>query len=82
MRDFGPDELDGLSIPSGNEGGTDEKHWVPGGYLPSGIPEAVIDIPVDATGTNNGDNVLDVSRWPGSTRELDFLKGGWWRNDR
>lgn len=72
LRDFGPDELSGLSMPSGNEGGTDADKWIPGGYLPSGIPEAVIDIPHDATGWNNGDGVLDQSRWPGSWRELDL----------
>lgn len=72
LRDFGPDELAGLRMPSGNEGGTDVDHWIPGGYLPSGIPEAVIDIPGDATGWNNGDGVLDQSRWPGSWRELNL----------
>ncbi|WP_309066648.1 hypothetical protein [Microbacterium sp.] len=72
LRDFGPDELAGLRVPSGNEGGTDVEHWIPGGYLPSGIPEAVIDIPHDATGWRNGDGVLDQSRWPGSWRELNL----------
>ncbi|GAA1852513.1 hypothetical protein ACFQZV_05760 [Microbacterium koreense] len=70
LRDFSPDELTGLRMPSGNEGGTDVDRWIPGGYLPSGIPEAVIDIPADATGWKNGDNVLDQSRWTGSWREL------------
>jgi len=31
-----------LRIPSGNEAGANEM-WVPGGYLPEGMPEAVID---------------------------------------
>ncbi|KAI1710724.1 shK domain-like domain-containing protein [Ditylenchus destructor] len=31
-----------LRIPSGNEAGANEL-WIPGGYLPTGIPEAVID---------------------------------------
>ncbi len=31
-----------LRIPSGNEEGANEG-WVPGGYLGSGLPEAVID---------------------------------------
>jgi len=75
LRDFAPDELDGLRLPSGNEGGTDPERWIPGGYLPSGIPEAVIDIPHDATGWANGDGVLDQSRWPGSWRGLT-LPGG------
>lgn len=72
LRDFGPDELSGLRVPSGNEGGTDPDRWIPGGYLPSGIPEAVIDIPTGATGWNNGDGALDQSRWPGSWRELNL----------
>lgn len=72
LRDFAPEDLSGLRMPSGNEGGTDVDHWIPGGYLPSGVPEAVIDIPHDATGFNNGDNMLDQSRWPGSWRELNF----------
>ncbi len=75
LRDFAPDDLAGLRLPSGNEGGTDVERWIPGGYLPSGIPEAVIDIPHDATGWNNGDGMLDQSRWPGSSRPFD-LGGG------
>ncbi|KUI34676.1 hypothetical protein AU195_09130 [Mycobacterium sp. IS-1496] len=31
-----------LRIPSGNEAGANEQ-WIPGGFLPTGIPEAVID---------------------------------------
>jgi hypothetical protein len=72
LRDFAPEDLAGLRMPSGNEGGTDVDHWIPGGYLPSGVPEAVIDIPGDATGFMNGDGALDQSRWPGSWRELNF----------
>lgn len=72
LRDFSPEELSGLHIPTGNEGGTDADKWIPGGHLPSGIPEAVIDIPHDATGWRNGDNMLDQSRWPGSWRELNL----------
>ncbi|HWV49257.1 MAG TPA: hypothetical protein VN035_07355 [Microbacterium sp.] len=72
LRDFAPEDLAGLRMPSGNEGGTDVDHWIPGGYLPSGIPEAVIDIPHDATGWRNGDGMLDQSRWPGSRREFDL----------
>lgn len=70
LRDFGPHELDGLRMPSGNEGGTDLDSWIPGGYLPSGIPEAVIDIPETATGLNNGG--FNPSFWPGSPRALDI----------
>jgi hypothetical protein len=36
-----PDEV-GLRIPSGNEAGANE-HWIPGGFLPDGSSEAVID---------------------------------------
>lgn len=70
LRDFAPHELDGLRMPSGNEGGTDVDAWIPGGYLPSGIPEAVIDIPETATGLNNGG--FNPSFWPGSPRSLDL----------
>lgn len=66
LRDFGPGELDGLRLPSGNEGGTDPDAWIPGGYLPSGIPEAVIDIPETSTGWKNGDYI--PTNWPGSPR--------------
>ncbi|MFF7291365.1 hypothetical protein ACFY9N_02395 [Microbacterium sp. NPDC008134] len=65
IRHFDPSELTNLRLPDGNEGGANA-HWIPGGYLPTGVPEAVIDIPSDATGWNNGDGVLDQSRWPGS----------------
>lgn len=32
----------GLRVPSGNEAGASE-YWIPGGFLPKGMPEAVID---------------------------------------
>lgn len=70
LRDFDPHELDGLQMPSGNEGGTDPDAWIPGGYLPSGIPEAVINIPETATGLRNGE--YRPSEWPGSPRQLNF----------
>jgi len=70
LRDFSPQELDGLRMPTGNEGGTDAEKWIPGGYLPGGIPEAVIDIPETATGAKNGDYI--PSFWPGSPRHLDL----------
>lgn len=43
--DFSPQQIaDGnLRLPSGNEGGANPQ-WIPGGYLPDGIPEAVFDI--------------------------------------
>lgn len=70
LRDFAPHELDGLRMPSGNEGGTDVDKWIPGGYLPSGIPEAVIDIPDFAKGTNNG--TYNPGEWPGSPRPFSL----------
>ena len=70
VRDFAPHELDGLRMPSGNEGGTDADKWIPGGYLPSGIPEAVIDIPDYAKGTNNG--IYNPGEWPGSPRPFSL----------
>lgn len=70
LRDFAPHELDGLTVPTGNEGGTDLEKWIPGGYLPSGIPEAVIDIPETATGLNNGG--FDPSYWPGTPRHFEL----------
>ncbi len=36
-------DLDGLRIPSGNEGGVHETLWLPGGYTSGGIAEAVMD---------------------------------------
>ncbi|UWF77728.1 MULTISPECIES: hypothetical protein [Microbacterium] len=70
LRDFAPHELDGLRMPSGNEGGTDTEKWIPGGYLPTGIPEAVIDIPETARGLRNGEYM--PSQWPGSPREFSI----------
>lgn len=32
----------GLRVPSGNEAGTNDQ-WIPGGFLPTGMPEAIID---------------------------------------
>ncbi|MFT3796925.1 hypothetical protein [Microbacterium sp.] len=58
-----------LGLPDGFfEGGTDLDAWIPGGYLPSGIPEAVIDIPETATGVKNGEYIPTL--WPGSPRNL------------
>jgi filamentous hemagglutinin len=34
---------EGLRIPSGNEAGASDQ-WIPGGNLPTGISEAVIDV--------------------------------------
>lgn len=70
LRDFAPEELDGLRMPSGNDSGTDELAWIPGGYLPSGIAEAVIDIPETSTGFRNGDYV--PTSWPGKPREFSL----------
>lgn len=67
IRYFSPDELDNLRIPSGNEAGAN-KNWIPGGYLPTGIPEAVIDVPGSATGSK-GDNNIEL--WPGVRNSLD-----------
>ena len=76
MRDFAPHELDGIRMPSGNEGGTDAEKWIPGGYLPSGIPEAVIDIPDLAKGTGNGEfypgDSYNPGEWPGSSRPFSL----------
>lgn len=42
--DFEPSAMDDLHVrmPSGNEAGANE-HWLPGGFLPSGLEEAVLD---------------------------------------
>ena len=42
--DFPPEALDdlGVRMPSGNEAGANDQ-WLPGGYLPSGANEAVVD---------------------------------------
>ena len=40
--DIPEDNLPGLRMPSGNEAGANDE-WLPGGHLPTGISEAVID---------------------------------------
>lgn len=67
IRYFSPDELTNLRIPSGNEAGVND-NWIPGGYLPTGIPEAVIDVPESATGLNRDNN---IEMWPGVHNALD-----------
>lgn len=67
IRHFAPNELAGLRIPDGNEGGANPQ-WIPGGYLPTGDPEAVINIPETATGIGDGTRG-DVS-WPGRQEDL------------
>lgn len=72
IRNFTPDELSGLRMPSGNEGGANPK-WIPGGYLPTGIPEAVIDVPESATGYGNldtGGTDYNHGLWPGTGQGL------------
>lgn len=72
IRHFAPDELSGLRLPSGNEGGANA-HWIPGGYLPTGIPEAVIDIPDSATGIGHlpsGGSDYNPGLWPGTAEGL------------
>lgn len=73
IRHFAPDELSGLRMPTGNEAGANPK-WVPGGYLPTGIPEAVIDIPKSATGFGDvvGGHGSDYNPglWPGTGQSL------------
>lgn len=69
VRTFKPEELTNLRMPSGNEGGANSE-WIPGGMLPTGIPEAVIDIPETATGLNNGG--LDMGSWPGQMQTLNM----------
>lgn len=66
IRHFDPSELTNLRIPSGSEAGRNE-HWIPGGYLPTGIPEAVIDVPSSATGTRIDYN---PGLWPGTAQSL------------
>lgn len=58
IRNFDPSELSNIRVPSGNEGGANPQ-WIPGGYLPTGDPEAVIDIPA-----------ADPGHWPGTTQGL------------
>lgn len=69
IRHFDPSELGGLRLPDGNEGGANPQ-WIPGGYLPTGVPEAVIDIPGDATGIRNSPGAPDPSQWPGRSEPL------------
>lgn len=72
VRHFDPSELTNLRMPSGNEAGANE-HWIPGGYLPTGIPEAVIDIPSSATGVGrNLDGDYNPGLWPGTAQRLDL----------
>lgn len=66
IRHFTPDELTGIRVPTGNEGGANPQ-WIPGGYLPTGDPEAVIDIPESATGHNSDYN---HGLWPGTAQGL------------
>ena len=71
IRHFAPEELTNLRIPSGNESGANE-HWIPGGYLPTGVPEAVIDVPESATGVGTPDRPGDYNPglWPGPAQGL------------
>ncbi|MFS0868094.1 hypothetical protein AB3M83_12275 [Microbacterium sp. 179-B 1A2 NHS] len=71
VRHFDPSELSNLRIPSGNEAGANDK-WIPGGYLPTGIPEAVIDVPPSATGFGPPSNPTDYNPglWPGTAQGL------------
>ncbi|MFI8631012.1 hypothetical protein ACIGEP_00270 [Microbacterium sp. NPDC077663] len=72
VRHFDPSELTNLRMPSGNEAGANE-HWIPGGYLPTGIPEAVIDIPPSATGVGrNLDDDYNPGLWPGTAQGLSL----------
>lgn len=50
--DFNLDEITNgnLRMPRGNEGGANAQ-WIPGGYLPEGIPEAVFNVSSTGTGT-------------------------------
>lgn len=50
--DFNLDEITNgnLRMPRGNEGGANAQ-WIPGGYLPEGIPEAVFNVSSIGTGT-------------------------------
>jgi hypothetical protein len=68
IRNFAPHELDGLRIPSGNEAGANQ-FWIPGGHLPTGIPEAVVDLPAGAVGANHPDYSGHGS-WPGTPAPL------------
>lgn len=66
IRHFDPSELTNLRMPSGNEAGANE-HWIPGGFLPTGIPEAVIDVPSSASGIRTDYN---PGLWPGTAQGL------------
>lgn len=52
--DFSYDEIanGNLRMPQGNEGGANAQ-WIPGGYLPEGIPEAVFNVSDMGTGDYN-----------------------------
>jgi hypothetical protein len=53
-----PEEYN-LRVPSGNEAGANSD-WVPGGYLPDGLPEAVI----DGRNVPPGDlSIIDIDDW-------------------
>lgn len=73
LRHFTPDEFDNLRVPSGNEAGANDQ-WIPGGHLPTGVPEAVIDIPETATGigdVENGNGTdYNPGLWPGTAESL------------
>lgn len=72
IRNFSPDELSGLRMPSGNEAGANDG-WIPGGYLPTGVPEAVIDVPESATGHGpNFDGSYNTGMWPGTANSLEL----------
>lgn len=70
IRHFAPEELTNIRMPSGNEGGANDQ-WIPGGFLPTGVPEAVIDIPETATGTNSDYN---HGLWPGTGQGLTLSR--------
>lgn len=72
IRHFDPSELTNLRMPSGNEAGANE-NWIPGGYLPTGVPEAVMDVPGSATGIGNldrGGTDYNPGLWPGTAQSL------------
>lgn len=74
VRHFDPSELTNLRMPSGNEAGAND-NWIPGGHLPTGIPEAVIDVPPSATGVGRDlDNDYNPGLWPGTGQGLTLHK--------
>lgn len=76
VRHFEPSELTNLRMPSGNEAGANE-NWIPGGGLPTGVPEAAIDVPKTATGfgdVNNGGTDYNPGHWPGTAEGLTLTK--------